>query len=284
MIPEKQFEHWIRKQVFIIADDGKCTKLVMRHVTSASRTGQIVLSVEVPEDVDDGWVTTTKEELINIAQADSEGIGGTQGYIILSYHGESATPSARFTIKMHSTADVDGDDISTEPPNQKGLLGQTMRHLEAVMRTSAMMQASTLSATQRMMGQQEMIIEKLIKEKFDNIDVVETLLSQKSDREIEQAKAAHALEMQDKIVDTVQLLLPVALNKLKGNGQKMLPEKASGIDQQIAAIADTITTDQLTKMQQVFEPAQLMAILDLFSQAKQKKENLVDDKTDNKQD
>lgn len=272
MIPVKQFEQWIRKQVFVMLDGGKCRQLVMRHVTSASRTGQVVLKLDVPEDVDDNWVVTARDELSNTAQADSDGVGGMQSYVIHSFHGEDETPTARFTIRMHGEAEVEDDNISTEPPTKSGLLSQTMRHLEAVMRTSAIMQASALQTTQRIVGQQEQIIEKLVKEKFDNIDTVEALLSQKSEREIEQARAAHKMDIQDKLVEKVNLLVPVIMGKIAGSGQKMLTAGQSPLEAQLGALADSFDTDQLNALQKVMRPEQLMVLLDMITQVKQKQQ------------
>ena len=289
MMPKKQFESWMRNQIYMNTDGGACKRLVLRHVTGASRIGNSVLNIEVPttlegeEGLSDVWIEETCKQIEDTAQGDADGAGGQNNYQVQSYHGESDKPSARFSLKMHGAVDLDNDDVSSEPANKTGLIAQTMRHLEAVMRTTTIVQANALSTMQRTQARQEQMIEKLIDEKFQNITVVESLLSQKNERDMAQAHAVQKMEMQEKVVDKLMLMAPLALNSFmakKNNGQKLLPEEASQTEIQIASLADTMTMDQVEKLTGVLTPEQMMTIVNLFQTAKQNQETRLLQKKD----
>jgi hypothetical protein len=143
-MPKKQFEAWFRSQLYNVDTEiGRCRKFVLRHANSASRTGNIIITIDVPnvpEDetgiVADGWIEEVTKSIADMAQGDADGRGGRNNYAVQSYHGESTEPSARFALRMDGEGDLEDDNFSSEPATKSGLIGQTMRHLEAVMRSA----------------------------------------------------------------------------------------------------------------------------------------------------
>jgi hypothetical protein len=204
------------------------------------------------------------------------GIGGTQRYRIEAYHGDSAAPTARFSIRTYGESEPEDEGLSSEPPTKSGLQAQTMRHLEAVMRITAMTQNRAFDAQQKMLTILQSQNEKLLEEKWKNFELVESLLSQKDEREIERAKAVQKLEMQEKLVDKVTLLLPTAVNRLFGgnSGQKVLPEKTTPMEEQLCALGETLQPAQLEELQRVLSTEQLMVFLDIFQNVNKKKMSL----------
>lgn len=286
MMPKKQFESWFRSQIYLVTDEGRCKKFVLRHVTSASRMGQAVLTIDVPsevageEGIEDAWISESCRSIEDTAQGDADGAGGMNNYIVQSFHGEKPEKAtARFTLKFHGGSDVETDEVSSEPPNKTGLLSQLMRHNEAIMRTATIVQGNALSTMQRTQARQESIIEGLLKEKFENFELIEKLLSQKDEREMAKAKAIQDMEMRDKLVDKVSLLAPMVINKFMSSGkpgeQKLLPEATTPVEQQLSSLADSIDENQLMQMQKIFSPEQLMTFVDVFSTIKKKQNTLL---------
>jgi hypothetical protein len=275
MVPKKQFEAWMRHQIFVDTDGGPCTKFVVKHVTGASKVGNIVMSLDVPQGEwsSDDWIRDNILMIEQTTSSDAMGSGGTQSYIVQSFHGESKDKSSgRFMLKMQGDPDADDDEVSTEPATGKGLLAQMMRHTEAMMRTSSLSQATIMNAMQRTLAQQSQTIEKLVDEKFNNIATVETLLSQKNERDIETMKAQKSFEMKEKAFDTLRLVAPTIMNKLitSGNPKNVASAQAvSSRDMQLASLADTISEEQLMKLQTVFTTDQLLLFVDVFTQIKQ---------------
>lgn len=277
MIPLKQFESWLRHQLFVNVDDGHCQKIVVKDVTGSSKIGSNIISIDVPADLNgdnaDDWIKDNIKLIEETTGADAAGKGGTQTYVIMAYHETLDKSSARFTIRMQGDPNLEDDDVGSEPATKSGLLGQVMRHNEAIMRTAALQTATIMTQLQRTTQQQASIIEKLIEEKFNNIDVVEQLLSQKSERDIEVMKASRELEMKERALDTFKQIVPLAASKLLGpKTTDAAPGPISDTDTQLGALADSISMDQLNALQQVFTPAQLMQFMDVFTKVKEKQE------------
>lgn len=279
MIPRKQFELWLRHQIFVDIDAGKCYKFAVKHVNSASKAGHAILNIDVPH-VDgpptDDWIADQIKLIEDITTADAAGAGGTQAYVVFSFHGEDAEkPTSRFSLRMAGDPSLEDADIESEPATKTGVLAQLMRHNEAIMRTSALQTSTVMTLMQRTTQQQAAIIEKLVEEKFNNIGTVEALLSQKNERDIEIMKASRDMEMKEKAFDTLKMLAPTVMNKLltSGNPQNVAtPQAISARDQQLAALADSMTTEQLEALQKVFNTEQLMTFIDVFSQIKKQQE------------
>lgn len=283
MMPKKQFEGWLRHQLFVDIDNGQCSKFILKHVTSASRAGHTVLTIDVPREEgqpDDNWIQDNVKLIEETALADASGQGGVQGYVIFSFHGEDTDkPTARFSIRMAGEPNAEEDDISSEPPTKTGIISQVMRHNEAIMRSSMMTTSTVMTLMQRTLAQQASVIEKLTEEKFNNINIVESLLSQKNERDIEAEKAKETMALKRKAFDTLSLVAPTLVNKMLTSGNPnnaASPQAISARDAQLAALADTFTTEQLEKMQSVFTPDQLMIFIDVFSQIKQQQQTLLE--------
>ncbi len=279
-IPKKQFEVWLRKQLYILTDRGLCTKVVLRRSTASSRMGQEVLATDVPEgaDVDDNWIDETVKDIEETAQADANGCGsGIQKYMIQVYH-DSPKPTANFAIRI--TGDIDEDEeMFSEPASKHGVLAQLMRHNEATMRTATIGQATVLGTMQKTVARQETMIERMIEDRFNSLAIMETLMSQQNERDIETAKATQKMDNTERLVDKAMLLLPTIINKFgskSNNGQKLLSEPMNPLEHQMASLVDTITPEQLEDMPKVFTSDQMMVLISMLTQVKQKHDNILE--------
>jgi len=257
-------ENWIRRQLFTITDEGPCLRFVLKHITSGKKASE-VLSLPVPEQAGSDFVTELINELEATAVSDAGGVGGVQSYIIQSFFTKSKTrPGARFTFRVQgeNEEDIDGE-FSSEPPTLRGQLSQTQRHLEAVMRTSTMNTGHVMAMMQRTINRLADQNEALADDKLKTLEVLESLHSQKHERDLETRKAAHREELVEKGFDKLGLLMPVVVNKL--TGRKMLPETASSKEMMISAFLESLSPEQLDKISSTLEPEQMAA----FAQAAQ---------------
>lgn len=285
-IPRKQFEVWIRRQLF--QQSERLTKFIVRHGTATSRLGQVLIHIDVPqpstsevEDWDD-WINQAIDEIENTTQADADGSStGVEKYIIQAFHGDLNRPSANFNIRMASETSAEDDGIMSEPATKSGLLSQLMRHNEVMMRTSTMAQAHVLNAMQKTLNKQETVIERLLNEKFENITVVEQLMSQKQERDLEIKVHEHKVEMQEKLFDKAMLTLPIVAQKLLGKGgDNSTPSQMSTIEQQIATLSETLTEPQLEAFTKILDQDQLISLFNLITTAREKQDHLLQKKND----
>ena len=277
-MPHKQFEIWLRRQLFEGAEP--CTKLIVRHGKATSRLGQVLIRLEVPKHSDgevvdndawSDWIRSVVNEIDMTTQADADGSSsGVEQYVIQSFHGDdSVKPTGSFNIRVASeSGDSDDDGILSEPATKNGLLSQLMRHNEANMRSTIMLAAQMSQTAQKQLTKQEQIIDKLIEDRFNNFVVMEKLLSEQHSRDTETAEAAHRMEIKDKVLDTFRMVLPAAANKLLGKGTVV--EEISATEQQILALSQSLTEDQFGLLQKTLTEPQLMVLLGLISSANEK--------------
>jgi len=276
-IPRTQFAIWLRTQLF--GQEESCRKIIIRHATSNARIGHVLLSIDVPTNVDpdemtwDEWVTNNIDMIEQIVQADADGSNtGVEKYAIQVYHGDDNRPSATFSVRMTSQAG-DDDGLATEPASKNGHLAQMMRHVEAMMRMTIIGTGNTIKAQSAQIHKYESVVEKLLNEKFDNITTMEQLMSMQHERDLESAKAEHDMQVKDKLFDKAMILAPIVANKLLG--EKALPEKTTATEQVFHSFAASLTEDQFKKLLTVLDADQQVALLEVINSTNTKQERLL---------
>lgn len=262
---------WIRQQVLLDDDEkGRCKKIVLRHV-AGGRYGSEILTAQVPKKaVDDSWFEELANDIEIRVTDDAEGLGGMQTYCVHSlYERRPDKPGSRFTIR-ETSADENLEDAESEPPTKTGIISQMMRHSEAATRIALMATGQIMSTLKSTNARQADMIEKLVSEKMANLETMEKLRSEEMERRIILQRAEADEKRKSEIFEKLTMLLPVAVNRI--SGKNLLPEKASGTELVVKGLIESITPEQLEKLQGVLRPEQLMTLLDIF-QSMQPAEN-----------
>lgn len=71
MFVRRDFETWIRKQVMVQRGEGRCTRLLLRHVVQGNKVGNEVASIIVPEEWSDEWIQDSVNEIETSAHTDA---------------------------------------------------------------------------------------------------------------------------------------------------------------------------------------------------------------------
>lgn len=254
---------WIRQQILLDDEEkGQCKKIVLRHV-AGGRYGSEILSVPVPKKaIDDQWFEELANDIEIRVTDDAEGLGGMQTYCVHSlYEKRPDKPGSRFTIR-ETSADENLEDAESEPPTKTGIITQMMRHTEAATRVALMATGQIMSALKNTNARQAEMIEKLVGEKMSNLETMEKLRSEEMERKIILQRAESDERRKSEIFEKLTMLLPVAVNRI--SGKNLLPEKASGTELVIKGLIESITPEQLEKLQTVLRPEQLVTLLEIF--------------------
>jgi hypothetical protein len=259
-------ESWIRKQVLIDRPEGRCTRLVVKHVSGSRGGGNEIASIVVPDGVSgsDDWISSALSEIETSAHTDAGGLGGPQKYMVYAFFSESESkPLARFPFLEHATDSESEDDgeLESEPPTTRGLTSQLMRHNEALMRTSVMGFSQMMGTLQRQLAKQADVIEKLVNEKFETLDTIEELLTKKQERDIEAKSATMKQDLMEEAGKKLLLLAPMVVNKLVG--KTVLPQKSTPRDEILRNFLGSLNQDQLMAMSGILSPEQQAAIMEI---------------------
>ena len=250
-------EIWIRR---VCWSGSPPTKFIVKHLPIGSKQGSTVHELAVPQVPEESWSRDAAIMIESVMEDDANGIGGVQSYVVNAM-GPDDKPITRKTIRVSSRDDETEEGTPSEPANKVGLLAQTQRHLEAVMKTSSVSQQATMNAMNRMIEGQAAQIEKLLAEKHEMFSLYEELMSQSHERKLavfrEESRAAHI----DKAGEMLKPLVPVIAAKL--SGQKMLSDGKQ--INAVKALKDSLTVEQVSDIAGRLKPAQQTLLLELIN-------------------
>ena len=188
---------------------------------------------------------------------DAIGLGGVQRYIVTAYGLDKVI--GRLTLRENADASgagrQPGDPIDSEPATERGLLTQTMRHLEISERTHATVVANIFAMQSRMLREKDERISHLEERHWETVIAAEQLVSDHHRRQLENRAADQKAEAMREVLGTFLQLAPTAVNKLAGRA--VLPEKTSPALVGLRALVGTLKAEQLEAFKFVLTPAQL---------------------------
>lgn len=275
-------KRWLEKHLWDTREEGPVVKVVVKHLDANGRAGkEEIWSHNIPHEGDS--VTLREEDVMDLINEmdmscydDAEGMAaGLQRYKILCYVKHKSNAHSRFTFSLAGdNQDVDDTGVS-EPATQKGLLGQLMRHNEAIMRTAVMSTNQNMAMMQRTIGRQNEHIEKLLEDRRETFEVTEDLKSQRHDRDLASTQMENQEKRYSEMFDKASLLLPAVVNRVAG--KKLLPESVSPMQDMLKGLAESLTEEQLTKIMPTLMPEQQIALLEFMdmSQSENKPLQLV---------
>jgi hypothetical protein len=252
----------IRKWLSRTLEGDGVDRLVIRHDTHAE-----VATMRGDEggtfESADGPVEELTAAIAERVLEDAIGLGGVQRYIVTAYGQDKVI--GRLTLRENADALAagrqPGDPIDSEPPNEKGLLTQTMRHLEISERTHATAIANIFAMQTRMLREKDDRIGHLEEHHWETVVAAEQLVSDHHRRQLENRAADQKAEAMREVLGTFLQLAPTAVNKLAGRA--VLPEKTSPALVGLRALVGTLKAEQLEAFKFVLTPAQLATFTEI---------------------
>lgn len=250
--------HWLRLEIFKDTKLGRCVRFCVRHIAN-SKLGSEILDVEAPEGADDNWIGSFVADVESHVEMDAGGLGGTQAYCILAFRAkEPDKATGRHTFRITVDEDVNDEPLNTEGPNKTGLVAQSMRHTEAMMRYSTVAIGQVIANQSRTIERLSAENEALLKQHARTFEVLEELQSHKHEREIEIRKAEFKEQVTRDMVNKAGLLLPSLVNRVVG--KRLLPERTTPLEESIKQFMSSLTEDQMMTLAGVLTPEQQIAL------------------------
>lgn len=251
-IVEAQIEGWVKQHVVYPdrAKLGKCTKVVLSHL-NVERKKQGDVAVIVPQ-VENGEYDHFLREVAEAAQGDANDLrAGVQTYALYAHYELDRNTVVRkmFRVAAEDSQDVERDIRPSEPATEAGLVAQTMRHNEAIMRATTVQMGYLVQTMQAEMRRISEMNEKFMQTHVDTMVLVQDALDGSHRRRLEERAEEANLAMKDAAFSKIDTLLPVLINRIAGS--QVLPEE----DKSLMLMAQLL--EGLTDVQQ----QQLLATL-----------------------
>ena len=235
-------------------------RLVIRHDTGAE-----VATLREPFVSPGDGVDELGANVADRIFEDALGLGGMQRYIVTAYVADRTI--ARLTVRENADASgagrLPGDPVDSEPPTERGLLTQTMRHLEISERTHATVVANIFAMQAKMLREKDERIAHLESRHWETVIAAEQLVSDHHRRELENKAAGQKAEATREILGTVLQLMPTAVNKIAGRA--ILPEKTSPALVGLRALVGTLKPEQLEALKFVLSAPQLETLTEIVA-------------------
>lgn len=259
---------WIRGTLFQGVEDedetNRVTRFELRQVTDAGENILQKFSIKKDELPTDDKIEAMAEEILDLAQEDSEGFSHTVSYVVLSFCGKDRKPSKRSPVIRLSPDGLTSRVGETEPANMKGLFSQLMRHNEALVRTVMQTQETNTRFAEKVISRLSQQVEKHDQTRVEMFAAVEELISEKHKRDLEAQKEERRSKQIEKASEKIIPLLPVMVNRLAG--KKLLPQDIKDHP----AMSILVNTLRKIKPEQVEEIASILGedalpLLDLYA-------------------
>lgn len=259
----KRLETWLRRHLFTVRKGQRCTGLALKHVTAHGKSRADAVGFwEVPEGPDDDFLVECCRDIDQAMLDDSQGVRGSQSYA-LHAHYNSEKPEARITFRVDSEDDIETEGYHTDPPTKSGMLGQLMRHNEALMRQLVIGQSATQQYQARVISRLSEQNESMQAQRIQMFETYERLASMDHDRQLETRREESRERMLQEGLQTVKALAPAIMaRRAAANG-----DNEGAVVIAAKTLRDSITPDQFEKLQSTLGPQQLALVMEMFNAA-----------------
>lgn len=270
---EATLREWVQREVaFPDAKTlGRCVKVVVRHLNVKREIQGDVASFPVNlREGEEGETEPLLHKIAEAAQADADDLqSGVQLYCLYAYYELDKNYSARKVFRVSTSKEGFERDVSpSEPPTAEGLVSQTMRHLEALMRNQTVTMSYMHQAQQRELERLATMNEKFMSSQVDLMVLVQDTLDNSHGRRLEEKKAETALAMKESALAAIAPLIPVIINRLAGS--QLLPEEDKSL-MLMAGLLENLDEDQQAKILQTLNDSQRAVLAEVISTYEKKK-------------
>jgi hypothetical protein len=265
----QELEEWIRRHAFH-ETAGKCSKLVARHLTIDKKPQGDVISVPVVHDEGIGEdVTMLVSRIVEAIQRDAnDQASGLQLYAVYAYYSEDKTFVPRKIVRVAADEEIERDVAPSEPPTEKGLVSQLMRHMEANQRNTTVTVGYLFQTLQRELSRQAEMNEKFAAGQVDMIALVQEIANEGHARRLAEKEQEQSLALKEGIFNHLKVAMPILMNRL--SGKQVFPEANRGF-MLMASLLETMTPEQQTLFRDSLAPPQLAILSEMLGDYEQEK-------------
>ena len=243
---EQQIADWIREHVAVaVAGRGRCKRLVLRQMSLESKPQGDVNSFNIPQD--EGLAGETDmlvNRIVDAAQRDANDFeGGVQKYALFAYYSDDPNYVPRKIFRVAADDEVTRDLSPSEPPTEKGLVSQVMRHLEAVMRTSTVSTGVVIENMTRQLRDHQEAKKVTDKQTIDLMLLVQANINEAHRRRLDERKEEMEMGIKEGLFEQLKVAVPIILNRI--SGKPLLPEQDKSF-MLMAALLENLRPEQQT--------------------------------------
>lgn len=272
---EAQIRDWIYQHVVLKeVGRGLCRKLVLRHLSIDRAPQGDVCSITVPAGDEGlvGEIDMLVNRIVDAAQADANDLrSGVQQYALYAYYPDdpSYVPRKFIRVAADDNLEIERDVSPSEPPTEKGLSSQLMRHLEAIQKTATVSQSYLFQIMQREMSRLAEQNEKFAGQHAEMMVLVQDTMNEAHERRITEKRAEMSLALQEGAFEHLKTVIPIIVNRIAGRPVMPEPNRQFML---MASLLESLTPEQQAWFRDRFSPGQLATVAEILGEYEKDKE------------
>jgi hypothetical protein len=268
---EQQITDWIREHVSMpVAGRGRCRRIVIRHMSVDNKPQGDVASFNIPQG--DGLLGETDmliNKIVDASQRDANDFeGGIQKYALYAYYTDDPNYIPRKIYRVAADDEVTRDVNPSEPPNEKGLMAQTMRHLEAVMKTATVSYGVTVENLTRQVRDYQESKKIADQQMVDVMLLVQENINEAHQRRLNERQQEMEMGIKEGLFEQLKVAIPIILNRI--SGKPILPEQDKSF-MLMAALLENLRPEQQAFLRDGLDPPQAAVLGEILGEYEKKK-------------
>lgn len=234
-----------------------CGLLALMHNTPSGQKeiAKVSITSAQPTNPDE-----TAKYFLGRARAHAQDLEGVQTYTVLAlYEGKDDAFSEQ---SFRAGGEIKDYSMTSEPPTEKGLLTQFMRHNEAMAR-------AVMSHSERMLELMSHHNEKLMEENADAMTIVKELLTQKMADDYERTMKLKEMDRSTSERAMILKYLPSLVNRV--TGKEIFPHSSEDTAL-LEMLAEKISSDQIKQLAGILPPEVVGPLYSRFVQMEKERE------------
>lgn len=271
-VVEQQLGPWMLQHVAFPDKKlhGRCDKIVLRHLNIERKNQGDVAAfpVKLEEGAEDE-IQPLLSQISEAAQSDANDLkSGVQLYAVYAYFTLDKSYSVRKLFRVSAEEEMERDAMPTEQPTEKGLVAQTMRHLEAVMRHSTISSSMQLQTMQRENARLSEMNERFSQQQVDFLVLMQDLMNDATKRRLAEKREEAGLAMKSEAIEKLSALAPVIINRIAGKPILPEPDKSFML---INALLENLSDDQQQSLMGMLSDSQKMVLAETMTEYEKRK-------------
>lgn len=245
----ENLQKWIVMQMADPTEAGGVSLVSLLHTIDEQH--DLIESFEVDSEMD---ASDLASRIWDAAEVDSRSRaqGGRQRYSVVIFRGEDrAQPTATRAFLLFGTSSGENErdfGQSSDPPNERGLLSQLMRHNDQQAR---MMQVLSDSMFSKLIAQNSQLtsqVDAMTGKQLDMFTLHQRMLDTQAQREMEQAKEANRERRHEQLIGVFTSMVPLLFLQFMGNKAlpQGIPTETSMRDTVVGRFLDSLTPEELS--------------------------------------
>jgi hypothetical protein len=260
---------WLRP-LFELDANVRPERIVVQHVSVNDKYVDVA-TLPFATEATEERLAELAETIESAVNADAEGLGGLQRYVISAFRGVDQL--TRLPVRLSGTElSADGEPLDSEPATTKGVLAQLMRHLEAQARMFTLGYGQVLSVMQRTIARQQGAVEAAEDVRLESVALAERMLSETHERDLATQNTQHEVDSREKMFHQLSDLLMLGASHVltakagssqQGAAAPSAPSPAappSAVDLLLKQLFQSLGPEQIEELRKVLTLEQFLLI------------------------